>query len=324
MQQRDFGGYGRVSALTLGGGGIGACWGAVEREEAVATVHAALDAGITHIDVAPTYGAGEAESVVGEALRGRARDGLRITTKVHLPDLEPLTPERALEESLRGSLERLGVDHVDLLLCHSQITPGPTDLPLIGLDRFREVERPLFEQLRADGVIGGWGLTGVGHPQAIRTLLAEEPRPSGVQCVVNALDLSGDMWLLGAGEDPDNHGLVEAANEAGVPVIGIRAVAAGSLADELDRPVDPRQPAARDFGTAAPFRRLAAERGEPAAVLAHRYALSVPGVATVVLGVKNRDELAECLAAEAAGPLDQEALDAIAALRAATATAQTA
>ena len=58
-----------------------------------------------------------------------------------------------------------------------------------------------------------------------------------------------------------------------------------------------------------------AERGESAALLAHRYALSMPDLATVMIGVKNRAELEECLAAEAAGPLADDELRAIAAMR---------
>ena len=317
MHTRDFGRYGKVSALTLGGGGIGAVWGSVEREEAVATVRAALDGGITHFDVAPSYGPGEAELVVGEALGGTVPDGVRITTKIALHEGEPADLERTLDESVRASLERLRVEHIDLLLFHTQLEPGdgPIAPHLIGVDRFRDVVRPAFERLRESGVIGGWGLTGVGQPRALEALLAEDPRPYGIQCVANALDLSGDMWVFGDDGRPDNPGVIAAAVAAGVPVIGIRAVAAGSLTDALDRPVEPDHPAARDFARAEGFRHLATERGEPAAVLAHRYALSLPEIATVVLGVKNRSELAECLAAEAAGPLDDETMRAIAALR---------
>jgi aryl-alcohol dehydrogenase-like predicted oxidoreductase len=105
------------------------------------------------------------------------------------------------------------------------------------------------------------------------------------------------------------------AVHAGVSVIGVRAVAAGSLADRFDRRVEADHPAARDYQAAAPFRRMAAGRGESAALLAHRYALSLPDLATVVLGVKNRVELEECLAAEAAGPLADEEMHAIDALR---------
>jgi aryl-alcohol dehydrogenase-like predicted oxidoreductase len=308
-----------VSALTLGGGGIGAVWGSVEREEAVATVRAAIDGGITHIDVAPSYGpGGEAELVVGEALGGSVPDGVLITTKIALfEEGEPAELRRTLDESVRASLERLRVDHIDLLLFHTQIAPAgrPVLSHMIGVERFREVVRPAFERLRESGAIRGWGLTGVGHPRELKALVREDPRPYGIQCVANALGFSGDMWVLGDDEQPDNQGVIDAAVVADVPVIGIRAVAAGALTDAFDRPVDPDHPAARDFAAAEDFRRLAAERGEPAAVLAHRYALTLPELATVVLGVKNRTELAECLAAEGAGPLDEETLQAIAEIR---------
>ena len=84
MESRNFGGLGQVSALTLGGGGIGQVWGATSREESVATLRAAADAGIDLIDLAPSYGDGEAERVFGEAFGGRAPAGLRVTTKCRL------------------------------------------------------------------------------------------------------------------------------------------------------------------------------------------------------------------------------------------------
>jgi aryl-alcohol dehydrogenase-like predicted oxidoreductase len=315
MRMRPFGRLGQVSALTLGGGGIGNVWGPVERSERVATVRAAIDAGITMIDVAPSYGPGEAESVVGEALGGAMPDGVQITTKVGWPD--DAAGERRIVDSLRASLDRLGVERVDLFLLHSQLAPdgGPSAPRAMTVRMFREVVRPTFERLADEGLIRRWGLTGAGHPRALKEVLAEDPRPAGVQCVANALDLSGDMSIFGPQERPDNAGVRASAVEAGVPVIGIRAVAAGSLADSLDREVPPDHPAARDFEAAAGFRRLAAEHGVSAAFLAHRYALSMPDVATVVLGVKNRDELAECVAAEDAGPLSDDELRVIEALR---------
>jgi len=67
MQQHSFGKLRPVSALTLGGGGIGMVWGETTFDECVATVHAAIVAGITLIDLAPRYGDGKAEQVVGKA-----------------------------------------------------------------------------------------------------------------------------------------------------------------------------------------------------------------------------------------------------------------
>jgi hypothetical protein len=48
---------------------------------------------------------------------------------------------------------------------------------------------------RESGVIRAWGLTGVGHPDALVELVQDSPAPDAVQCVANALDLSGDMWI---------------------------------------------------------------------------------------------------------------------------------
>jgi aryl-alcohol dehydrogenase-like predicted oxidoreductase len=83
-------------------------------------------------------------------------------------------------------------------------------------------------------------------------------------------------------------------------------VQAGALTDTFDREVPGDHPERLDYQRSAPFRALAQEIGESPASLAHRYALSMAGVATVVLGVKNRTELRECLTAEARGVLDPE------------------
>jgi aryl-alcohol dehydrogenase-like predicted oxidoreductase len=320
MRYRDFGRLGTVSALTLGGGGIGGVWGRTDSAEAVATVHAAIDAGITMLDVAPSYGTDHAaERVVGQALRARPAPDVMVTTKVALPDEEEGDAGERMISSLHASLDRLGRDHADLFLLHSQLRPAGSVVPVrrtLGWERYRDEVLPMFERLRAEGTIRAWGLTGVGHPQAIIEALGGDNRPGGVQIVVNALDLPGNMWIFGESVEPRNAALVRAAGDAGVPVIAIRAVAAGSLTTALDRAVDAEPATAADYARAAPFRDLAADLGESPASLAHRYALSVPGVATVVLGVKNRTELAECVAAEARGPLSEPELTAVLDLRA--------
>lgn len=307
METRDFGRLGRVSALTLGGGGIAGVWGDTDRTEAVATIRAALDAGITMLDVAPGYGVdAESERAVGEALRGRPGADVMVTTKVHVRDEDDGEVAGRIGDSLRASLDRLGRDHLDLFLLHTQMRPrdGSAGPPgLVGWHRYRDEVVPEFERLRAAGLIRAWGITGVGHPDSVLAALREAPRPDAAQVVVNALDLSGDMWVFGPETRPANDEILRAANDNGVAAIGIRAVAAGSLTAALDREVGPDHPAAVDYARAEPFRKLAAELGETPAALAHRYALTVPGVATVVLGVKNRAELDECLAAADRGPL---------------------
>ena len=82
MQKRDFQPFGTVSALTLGGGGLGQVWGETTREEAVATVKLAIEKGITHLDVAPMYGKGEAEKVVGEVFKGKDLGDVKLLQSV--------------------------------------------------------------------------------------------------------------------------------------------------------------------------------------------------------------------------------------------------
>jgi len=96
-----------------------------------------------------------------------------------------------------------------------------------------------------------------------------------------------------------------AARANRVAVMGIRAVQAGALTGSIDRPLPEDHPEMRDYARAAGFRQLGAELGESPAVLAHRYALSLD-IDTLVLGVKNRRELAECVAAADSGPLPPE------------------
>ncbi len=71
MRTHQFGRLPAVSTLTLGGGGLGMLWGETTFDECVATVHEAVAAGITLLDLAPRYGDGKAEEVVGAAFAGR-------------------------------------------------------------------------------------------------------------------------------------------------------------------------------------------------------------------------------------------------------------
>src|SRR5690242_2936555 len=155
--------------------------------------------------------------------------------------------------------------------------------------------RPVFERLVTEGVIGAWGLTGIGHPDTIIRLLGEEPAPAAVQCIANLLDSPGGLKFFDGAAKP--RAVMAAARANGVAIMGIRAVQAGALTAALDRPLPEDHPEMRDYARAAGFGRLAVELGQNPAVLAHRYALSLD-IDTLVLGVKNRRELAECIAAE--------------------------
>jgi aryl-alcohol dehydrogenase-like predicted oxidoreductase len=314
MRMRRFGGLGEVSALALGGGGIGKVWGQTDRREALATIEAAIDAGITLLDVAPGYGTEaeprEAERVVGDAFGGDLPAGVRVVTKVGVDDSAPAEIRRNVRASLEESLRLMQLDRVDVLLHHSHLRPErlPYVPASLSLELYFDVLRPEFEALREEGLIGAWGLTATGHPEAVFAAFAEEPLPQVVQTVTNLLDSPGGLWNFGDSEQPENTVTRQRAAAAGIGVMGIRAVQAGALTGSLDRELSADHPDRRDFERAAGFRALAARRGESPALLAHRYALSLDHVDTVVLGVKNRAELAECLAAEAAEPLAQHEL----------------
>lgn len=307
MQQRPLGTVGTVSALTLGGGGLGQVWGGTSREEAVATVREAIDAGINLIDLAPLYGAnGEAESVIGEAFGGALPAGVRVTTKCLLGSPAPDEVFDRLSASLDQSLHRLRLERVDIFILHGNIDAmaPPLATTRTNLDLFREHVRPAFERLAREGRIGAWGITAVGVPGDVITVLGERPGPAVAQCITNLLDSAGGMKRFDEPARPRD--VIRAAAANGVGVMGIRAVQAGALTSALDRELPEDSAEVADYQRAAPFRALAAEIGASPAFLAHRYALTIPGVSTVVLGVKNRAELRECLTAEAAGPLPDD------------------
>jgi aryl-alcohol dehydrogenase-like predicted oxidoreductase len=313
MQQHQFGRLWPVSALTLGGGGLGMVWGETTIEECVATVHDAVAAGINLIDLAPRYGDGKAEEVVGAAFGGRLPEGVRVTSKCNLGNAPPAEIELLLRRSIEGSLKRLSLTRIDLFFLHSNVVPDAGHLAgrpdAVGrmtlYETFVAEVRPVFERLVGEGLIGAWGLTGIGHPDTIIKLLGERPAPAAVQCIANLLDSPGALKFFDGPAKP--RAVMAAARANGVGVMGIRAVQAGALTSTVDRPLPADHPEMRDYARAAGFRQLAAELGMTPALMAHRYALSLP-VDTVVLGVKNRSELAECVAAAEAGPLSADLL----------------
>jgi aryl-alcohol dehydrogenase-like predicted oxidoreductase len=307
MNQHPFGSLFPVSTLTLGGGGLGMLWGKTTFEECAATVHAAVAAGINLLDLAPRYGDGKAESVVGEAFGGRLPEGVRVTSKCNLGNAAADEVERTLRQSVEASLRRLRVDRLDIFFLHSNVVADghpmwhvPDVSRLTPLPLFRSHVRPVFERLRAEGLIGAWGLTGIGHPDAIIELLSENPKPAAVQCIANLLDSPGGLKFFDGPAKP--RAVMAAARANGVGVMGIRAVQAGALTAAIDRDLPADHPEVRDYDRAAGYRALCAEIGEDPAIVAHRYALGLP-IDTLVLGVKNRAELAGCVAAAEAGTL---------------------
>lgn len=307
MKLHPFGPLFPVSTLTLGGGGLGMLWGQTTFDECVATVHAAVAAGINLLDLAPRYGDGKAESVIGQAFGGRLPEGVHLTSKCNLGNPPADRVYAILRQSIETSLRLLQRDHLDILFLHSNIVPdghpmwnAPDVTRLTPVSLFRSHVRPAFEKLKTEGLIGAWGLTGIGHPDAIIDMLAEDPKPAAVQCIANLLDSPGGLKFYNGPAKPRD--VMAAARAQNVGVMGIRAVQAGALTAAIDRPLPDGHPELRDYASAAGFRALCAEINQDPAIIAHRYALGLP-IDTLVLGVKNRSELAGCVAAAEAGPL---------------------
>ena len=173
-------------------------WGETTFEECVATVHDAVAAGINLIDLAPRYGDGKAEEVVGEAFAGRLPAGVRVTSKCNLGNAPPAEIEPTLRRSIEGSLKRLRLSRLDLFFLHSNVVPDErhiarwpdASLRMTLYETFVADVRPVFEKLVGEGLIGAWGLTGIGHPDTIIRLLGERPAPAAVQCIANLLELA--------------------------------------------------------------------------------------------------------------------------------------
>jgi aryl-alcohol dehydrogenase-like predicted oxidoreductase len=305
MQRNKLGRLFDVSALTLGGGGIGQVWGETTQDEAIATVREAYDSGITFFDMAPLYGDGEAERVMGLAFADGYPTDVRVTTKCMIGAVTRDNIEARLVDSLLSSFERLRRDYVDVFILHGFVIPDgwqdairPAAMPHIAVEysTYTDVVIPVFESLLASGKIGAFGVTAASTQVSNLAVLNHDPSPAVVQCITNVLDSPGNMAISPEVANPRE--VVGVAKDKGVGVMGIRAVAAGALATEIDREVKPNSAEARDFESAAQFRTFARQSDNSAAALAHRYALSIVGVDTVVLGVKNRQELKECLHAE--------------------------
>jgi aryl-alcohol dehydrogenase-like predicted oxidoreductase len=318
MQQRRLGKTGfQVSAVTLGGGGIGMVWGPTTEEECIATVKQAVAGGINIIDVAPVYGRGKAEEMVGQAWPELTAKPL-IATKVFVMPEERKDLAGAIRRSLEGSLTRMGLGQVDIFQLHNQIEPqepiGPRRLTLkevIGQGGVLET----MQKLKEEGLVRVLGFTGIARHDVVRELYADG-RISTVQLVTNLLGSEGEMGQPGDTPYRNHLEMVRLAQAADIGVFGIRPFAAGALTAAIDRTLPPDHPVVRDFALAQQqFAFLTKETGGTLAVAAMRYALSLPGVSTVVTGAKNRTELAEAVAAAEAGPLPAATMEKIATVR---------
>jgi len=230
----------------------------------------------------------------------------------------------AVRRSLEMSLSRMHLDRVDVFQLHNQVEAdepiSPRRLTL------REVTGPrgvleAMHKLKEEGLVGAIGVTGIARHDAVRQLL-EDTRLATVQLVTNVLCSEGEMGARGDTPYRDHLAMVKRASAAGLGVFGIRPFAAGSLTSGIDRQLPDDHPVAVDFGLAQrELGFLTSETAGSMAIAAMRYALTVPGVSTVVTGAKNRVELAEAVQAANSGPLPAAIMERIASWQKSRATA---
>lgn len=156
MEYREIGRTGmKVSALSFGASSLGSVFRDTKESEAIAAVHTAVEMGMNFIDVSPYYGHYKAETVLGKALREIPRDRYYLSTKVGRYGKDGVNTwdysGRRATESVYESMERLGVDHIDLINVH--------DIEFADLHQVVEETLPALVELREKGVVGHVGIT---------------------------------------------------------------------------------------------------------------------------------------------------------------------
>ncbi len=154
METRILGQTGlRVPVLGFGASSLGQEFRPVDLGEALRSVRVALDHGMTFIDTSPYYGRGMSEVLLGVALRGVPRDSYLLCTKLGRYDVEHFDfSARRVLESVDVSLHRMGVDHLDICLCH--------DIEFVDMTQIIEETVPALRRVQEQGKVRFVGVSG--------------------------------------------------------------------------------------------------------------------------------------------------------------------
>jgi aryl-alcohol dehydrogenase-like predicted oxidoreductase len=280
----------RVSVIGLGCWQFGGDWGNVSEDEAMATLHAAADAGVTFFDTADVYGDGRSERLVGRFLSERPGSGVLVATKCgRRVDQDPATyTAGALREWAERSRENLGLSTIPLTQLHC-----PPDAVYENDAVF-----DALDEMVSDGILGAYGVSIETVAQGLRAI--ERPNVATVQVIFNAFRLKPLERLFPACEKAD------------VGVIVRVPLASGLLSGKYtesttfppgDHRTYNRAGEAFDIGetfSGVPFevgvqaaRRLAKSavpEGWTLPEVALRWCADAPGVSTVIPGARNPEQ----------------------------------
>ncbi len=165
----------RVSALSFGASSLGGVFHGIREEEGIRAVHVAVDNGINFIDVSPYYGHLKAEMVLGKALREIPRGKYYLSTKVGRygkdgVNMWDYSAER-VTRSVYESMERLGIDYIDLINVHDiefqAALPG-------GLQKVVDETLPALVKLRDEGIVRHVGITDL-QPENLQWVVDHSP-----------------------------------------------------------------------------------------------------------------------------------------------------
>lgn len=287
IERRPLGKTGlQLPILSFGASSLGQEFLRVTLEEALSSVRVALESGLNFIDTSPFYGRGMSEVLLGMALRDVPRDSYSLCTKLGRYDLAHFDfSARRVAESVDVSLHRLGVDHLDIVLCH--------DIEFVPLRQIVDETIPALKRIQKSGKARFVGIS--GYPQKIFRFVCDQ---ADVDCV-----LSYNQYTLQNTRFADET----------VPYLkakGIGAMNAGPFSARLltNAPLPAWLKEPEEVRSAA--RQAAAHcasRGIDIAQLALQFSLANPDIATTIAGSANPNNIRQW-AQWAAEPLDEQLL----------------
>ena len=287
MKKRLLGKTGlELPILSFGASSLGQEFRKVNLEEALRSVHVALDCGLNFIDTSPFYGRGMSEVLLGQALRGVARDSYTLCTKLGRYDLAHFDfSAKRVAESVDVSLHRLGTDHLDVVLCH--------DIEFVPMQQIVDETLPALRKIQQSGKVRFVGIS--GYPmKAFQFVLAQ----AALDCV-----LSYNQYTLQNTRFADE--LVPELKSRGVGVMNAgpfsaRLLTNAPLPDWLKEPEEVK----------AAARKAAAHcqsRGVDIAQLALQFSIAHPDITTTVAGSANPENIRKW-SQWAAAPIDETLL----------------